>query len=35
MFGAWVMKADPKDAVTLRQALAGRLKDRLIYARGS
>ncbi len=34
MFGAWVMKADPNDAVTLRQALAERLKDRLAYARG-
>ena len=34
MFGAWVMRGDPKDAVTLRQALAERLKDRLIYARG-
>ena len=34
MFGAWVMRGDPKDAVTLRQALAERLKERLIYARG-
>jgi beta-glucosidase len=34
MFGAWVMKGDSKDVVTLRQSLAGRIKDRLIYARG-
>ena len=34
MFGAWVMKGDSKDAVTVRQSLARRLKDRLIYARG-
>ena len=34
MFGAWVMKGDPQDAVTLRQSLAERLKDRLIYAKG-
>ncbi len=34
MFGAWVMKGESKDAVTLRQSLAKRIKDRLIYARG-
>ena len=34
MFGAWVMKGDSKDAITLRQSLARRLKDRLVYARG-
>src|SRR5208283_4150198 len=34
MFGAWVIKGDPKDAVTLRQSLAERRKDRLIYAKG-
>jgi beta-glucosidase len=35
MFGAWVMKADVKDAITLRQSLAGRLKEKLIYAKGT
>jgi beta-glucosidase len=34
MFGAWVMKGDFKDVVTLRQSLAERFKDRLIYAKG-
>jgi len=34
MFGAWVMKGDPKDAVTLRQSLAERIKDRLLYIQG-
>ena len=34
MFGAWVMKGNPHDAVTLRQSLAARLKDRLLYAKG-
>ncbi len=34
MFGAWVMKGDPKDAMTLRESLAGRIKERLVYARG-
>lgn len=34
MFGAWVMKGDPNDVVTLRQSLAERLKQRLIYAKG-
>ncbi|MGO9107687.1 MAG: beta-glucosidase BglX [Thermoguttaceae bacterium] len=34
MFGAWVMKGDSRDAVTLRQSLAERIKDKLIYARG-
>ena len=35
MLGAWALKGDPKDVVTLGQALAGRLKDKLIYAKGS
>jgi beta-glucosidase len=35
MFGAWVMKADVNDAVTLRQSLAARLKERLFYAKGA
>ena len=34
MFGAWVMKGDPKDAVSLRQALAARWKGKLLYAKG-
>ena len=34
MLGAWVMKGDSKNVVTLRQSLAERLKDRLIYVKG-
>ena len=34
MFGAWVMKGDAKDVITLRQSLAERFKDRLLYAKG-
>jgi beta-glucosidase len=34
MLGAWVMKADVKDVVTLRQSLGDRLKDRLLFAKG-
>jgi beta-glucosidase len=35
MFGAWVMRADVNDAVTLRQSLTSRLKNKLIYAKGA
>ena len=35
MLGAWVMKADPKLVVTLRESLAERIGDRLIYAKGA
>jgi len=34
MLGPWIMKADVGDVVTLRQALAERLKDRLRFAKG-
>ena len=34
MFGAWVMKGDVSRAVTLREALAARIQDRLLYAKG-
>jgi beta-glucosidase len=35
MFGTWAMKGEPNDAVTLRQSLTSRWKDRLIYAKGT
>ncbi len=35
MLGAWVMKADPKLVVTLRESLAERIGDRLMYAKGA
>ena len=35
MLGPWVMKADVKEVVTLRQALQERLQDRLHYAKGA
>jgi beta-glucosidase len=34
MLGAWAVAGDPKYVITLRQALAERLGDRLLYARG-
>jgi beta-glucosidase len=34
MLGAWAVSGDPKYVVTLRQALAERLGDRLLYAQG-
>jgi beta-glucosidase len=34
MLGAWAVTGDPKYVVTLRQALAERLGDRLLYAQG-
>lgn len=34
MLGAWAGHGNPRDVVTLRQALAERLGDRLLYARG-
>src|SRR5262249_10565290 len=34
MLGAWVMKADPKLVVTLRESLKERIGDRLHYAKG-
>ena len=34
MLGAWAVAGDPKYVVTLRQALAERLGDRLLYAEG-
>jgi beta-glucosidase len=34
MLGAWAVTGDPKYVVTLRQALAERLGDRLLYAPG-
>ena len=34
MFGPWVMKGDPSDAISLRHSLAERIKDRLVYAKG-
>ncbi len=34
MLGAWAVTGDPKYAVTLKTALADRLGDRLLYARG-
>jgi beta-glucosidase len=34
VLGAWTVTGDPKDAVTLRTALAERLGDRLLYAPG-
>ncbi len=35
MLGSWAASGNPKDAVTLRQALAARLGDRLLYAKGT
>jgi beta-glucosidase len=34
MLGAWAVTGDPKYAVTLKTALAARLGDRLLYAKG-
>lgn len=34
MLGAWAVTGDPKNAVTLKTALAAKLGDRLLYARG-
>jgi beta-glucosidase len=34
MLGAWAVTGDPKYAITLKTALANRLGDRLLYARG-
>ena len=34
MLGAWAVAGDPKYVVTLRQALAERIGDRLLYAQG-
>jgi beta-glucosidase len=34
MLGAWAVSGDPKYVITLRQALAERLGDRLLYAQG-
>jgi beta-glucosidase len=34
MLGAWAVTGDPKNVVTLKTALADRLGDRLLYARG-
>ena len=34
MFGAWVMKGDPKNAVTLRQVAGRATEGQLMYARG-
>lgn len=34
MLGSWGAMGNPKDAVTLRQALSNRLGNRLLYARG-
>lgn len=35
MLGEWACKGDKKDVVTLRAALSEKLKDRLIYAKGT
>jgi len=35
MLGSWEAQGDPKDAVSLRQALTERLGDHLIYAKGT
>lgn len=35
MLGEWSCKGDKKDVVTLRTSLAERLKDRLVYAKGT
>lgn len=35
MLGEWACKGDKKDVVTLRSALAGKLKDNLIYVKGT
>ncbi|MEI6196655.1 MAG: glycoside hydrolase family 3 N-terminal domain-containing protein, partial [Verrucomicrobiota bacterium] len=34
MLGAWAVNGDAKDAVTLRQSLSDRLKEKLLYASG-
>lgn len=35
MFGAWVLNGKAEDVITLRQSMAERLKDKLIYAPGT
>lgn len=35
MFGAWVLKGDPQDVVTLRESMTGALKDKLLCAKGT
>ncbi|MBL8874860.1 MAG: beta-glucosidase BglX [Phycisphaerae bacterium] len=35
MLGEWACKGDKKDVVTLRSALAEKLKDKLLYAKGT
>lgn len=35
MFGAWVLKGDPKDVTTLRESMSAKLGEKLAYARGT
>ncbi len=35
MLGAWTLRGEADDVVTLRQSLSERLKDKLLYARGT